>query len=104
MATKAPAKAAPAKSATKTAVAVKSAGGLVSIQERMKNQIAAMAERVSPPSGDNISLKGKKFVLPDGVSTEGPIRMVVVDFISIDRKSTRLNSSHLRLSRMPSSA
>ena len=27
-----------------------------------------------------------------------------INFLSLDRKSTRLNSSHLKLSRMPSSA
>ena len=30
--------------------------------------------------------------------------MAIVDLVAIDRKSTRLNSSHLKLSRMPSSA
>ena len=40
-----------------------------------------------------------------GVETvEGPLPIVITVNGSADRKSTRLNSSHLKLSRMPSSA
>ena len=34
----------------------------------------------------------------------GDIIIVLIQFINKDRKSTRLNSSHIPLSRMPSSA
>ena len=44
-------------------------------------------------------------------NTDGPLRVadlrgqvVLIHAFQIDRKSTRLNSSHLKLSRMPSSA
>ena len=43
----------------------------------------------------------------DGIavdSTEEPVNFKVIDSYFADRKSTRLNSSHLDLSRMPSSA
>ena len=38
------------------------------------------------------------------VAIEGPLALTVASGLQVDRKSTRLNSSHLRLSRMPSSA
>ena len=38
------------------------------------------------------------------VKRERPPRLVLVDAADIDRKSTRLNSSHWKQSRMPSSA
>ena len=47
---------------------------------------------------------GQVVVIPPIVMiTEGKNRMVVIELI-IDRKSTRLNSSHSGESRMPSSA
>ena len=39
-----------------------------------------------------------------GTGTRGEEYPTVITFPKIDRKSTRLNSSHLKLSRMPSSA
>ena len=41
-------------------------------------------------------------VVCHGIPNDKPLREG--DIVNIDRKSTRLNSSHLRLSRMPSSA
>ena len=37
-------------------------------------------------------------------TTDGVIKALALDVIDIDRKSTRLNSSHIQKSRMPSSA
>ena len=62
------------------------------------------AEDLMPYSSPLISFEGKIII------SKGQVRLPVqtgsetveVDFI--DRKSTRLNSSHLRRSRMPSSA
>ena len=43
-------------------------------------------------------------VIVEGPSDENAIGGILKEFFSSDRKSTRLNSSHPRLSRMPSSA
>lgn len=77
--TKAPAK------KTSTAVAVKkpAGGAIVSIQEQLRAQAAAMADRTAPPSGVNIKItQDKKFQLPDGNKVDGPLDLVIVDFVS----------------------
>ena len=59
---------------------------------------AALTEEVSVLGGEPVT---------DGTTNSGKVYRVWMDIkaaFSIDRKSTRLNSSHLRLSRMPSSA
>jgi len=68
-----------------TAVAIKktSGGAVISIQEQLKAQAAAMAGRTQPASGLNIKLtKDKKFQLPNGQKVDGPLELVVVDFVS----------------------
>ncbi|PTT35452.1 hypothetical protein DBR23_23385 [Acidovorax sp. HMWF018] len=68
-----------------TAVAVKSSASsaIVSIQEQLKAQVAAQANKIAPPSGINIRItQDKKFQLPDGSTVEGPLDLVVVDFVS----------------------
>lgn len=68
---------------TGTAVAVKKASNVVSIQEQLKAQAAAMASRTAPPSGIRIKVtQDKKFALPNGQKDEGPLQLVVVDFVS----------------------
>ena len=56
--------------------------------------------------GDRITLKAvsdSHFVIVGGEPMDGP-RHIWWNFVSSDRKSTRLNSSHVSESRMPSSA
>ena len=67
-----------------TAVAVKKTGGaIVNIQDQLKALAAANANRVAPPTGNSIRItQDKKFALPDGTRTEGPLQLVVVDFTS----------------------
>ena len=58
------------------------------------------------PKGRNVVLErsfGAPTVTKDGVSVAKEIELKD-KLQNIDRKSTRLNSSHLKLSRMPSSA
>ena len=81
------AKATPAPAAVKpkaasTAVAVKKTGtNIVSIQEAMKTQLAALADKTAPASGNNIRVtQDKHFMLPDGTKTPGPLQLVVVEF------------------------
>jgi hypothetical protein len=79
-------KATPAKSAdlkkpgkATTAVAVRPAMNVVSIQEQLKAQTAAMANRTAPAAGNKIKPGKGKFALPDGTEcTE--LHAVIVDF------------------------
>ena len=66
-----------------TAVAKRASSNVVSIQETLKAQAAAMAGRIAPPSGINIKVtQDKKFLLPDGNKVDGPLDLVIVDFTS----------------------
>ena len=85
MATSKPAaKAAPkAKAGTAVATVKAKSSAVVSIQEQLKAQAAAMAGRIAPPSGINIKVtQDKKFLLPDGSKVDGPLDLVIVDFTS----------------------
>lgn len=67
-----------------TAVAVKKSGGaVVDIQAQLAALAARTSGRTAPPTGNSIrTTQDKKFLLPDGTRTEGPIELVVVDFTS----------------------
>lgn len=70
---------------TSTAVAVRksTAGNIVSIQEALKAQAAGINERIAPGGGSKIRItQDKKFVLPDGTKTDGPLELVIVDFVT----------------------
>jgi hypothetical protein len=62
-----------------TAVAVRQASNMVSIQEQLKAQAAEMANRTAPASGNKIKPGKGKFTLPDGSET-ADLRVVIVDF------------------------
>ena len=69
-----------------TAVAVRkpNAGNLVSIQDALKAQAAAMGDRIQPATGNMIrATQDKKIILPDGTKTEGPLQLVVLDFVTM---------------------
>lgn len=66
-----------------TAVAVKPATNLVSVQEALKAQLATLSDRITPPTGAMIrATQDKKMLLPDGTKTEGPLNLVVIDFVA----------------------
>lgn len=55
------------------------------IQERLKQQAEAMKAKIGAPGGDKIKLlKSKKFKLPTGVESSGPLRGVVIDFAAFN--------------------
>lgn len=65
-----------------TAVATKAANLPAAINAAMAAEIAAIAERVSQPTGSRISVtQSKTFKLPDGRESPGPLDLVVVDFV-----------------------
>ena len=69
--------------AKSTAVAVKKpSGAVISIQEQLRAQAAAMAGRIAPPTGNKIKIgQNKQFTLPDGSVTD-TLDLVIVDFTS----------------------
>ena len=74
-----------AKKTPGTAVATKkpTSSAIVSIQEQLKAQVAAQASKIAPPSGIGIRItQDKKFQLPDGSKVDGPLDLVIVDFVS----------------------
>ena len=70
--------------ATSTAVAVKKTGSnVVSIQDALRAQVAALADKTAPPGGNSIRVtQDKQFILPDGTKTPGPLQLVIVEFAS----------------------
>lgn len=80
MATK---KSAAASASTTVAIVKKNAGAVVDIRAKLAAEIADMASRVGAPGGDAIKVtQDKKFEFPDGTKHNGPIKLVIVDFVS----------------------
>lgn len=53
--------------------------------ERMKQQAAVMRAKIGAPAGDKIRLtKDKKFKLPNGVESGGPLSGVIIDFTAFN--------------------
>lgn len=76
-------KTAPAAKKT-TAVATRAAGA-VSVQDAMKAQLAKLADKTMPATGQSIRItQDKQFALPDGTKTRDPLRVVIVDFQSFN--------------------
>lgn len=71
------------KTGTAVAPASKSSTSVVSIQDTLRKMAEQTAGQVAPPTGATIRItQDKKFLLPDGTKTEGPIELVIVDFLS----------------------
>jgi hypothetical protein len=69
---------------TGTAVAVKGATNVVAIQDRLRSNVAKLQDRIAPAGGDKIALtQAKKFKLPDGRTSDGPLDLVIVDFVTV---------------------
>jgi hypothetical protein len=55
------------------------------LEERMRKQAADMKAKIGAPGGDKIRLtKTKKFKLPSGVESGGPLTGVIVDFVAFN--------------------
>lgn len=58
----------------------------VSVAEQLKAETDALAARIQAPGGDKIKLTKKKtFKLPDGTEHPGPLSVVIVDFVSMNK-------------------
>lgn len=65
-----------------TAVAVRPNANMVSVQEQLRAQAAAMAERTAPPSGIKIQVTNRKtFKLPNGQEVN-ELTACIVDFVA----------------------
>lgn len=82
MATSKPLKKPAETASTSVAVKPKVNTSMVSIKEQLALQAAAMADRISPPSGSKIKLSPGAMTLPDGTRTPGPLEVVIVDFVA----------------------
>ena len=74
---------------------------------QIKLQIAAGKANPAPPVGPALGQHGVNimdFCKQFNAKTSGPDMEGLIIPVVIDRKSTRLNSSHIQKSRMPSSA
>jgi len=58
---------------------------LIDIKAEMKKQADAIASRIGKPGGDFIKIQqDKKFKLPDGTVSDGPLSVVILDFVSVN--------------------
>lgn len=77
-------KSTPKNASTSVAVKKPTSSAMVSIKEQMARDLALVAGMTNPASGINIQVgQDKKFTLPDGTKTEGPIDLVIVDFCTV---------------------
>lgn len=53
---------------------------VLDIRAQLRAEIEATRTRVAPPSGGKISTKGKVFTLPDGRTSNGPLKLVILDW------------------------
>lgn len=53
---------------------------VVSIQDRIKQRLAKVNQTTAQPGSKRISVKGSKFRLPDGTTSDGPLNCVIVDY------------------------
>lgn len=55
---------------------------VVSVQDQIRSELDTLKDKVDPPSGFLINLKGKVFTLPDGSSDDGPLTCVILDWVT----------------------
>lgn len=51
-------------------------------RERMAERAARISTQISAAPANNIRLKGRVFTMPDGVTNPGPLKAVIVDWVS----------------------
>jgi hypothetical protein len=55
---------------------------VMSIQDELRKELDGLKDRVDPPSGYMVGVKGKVFTLPNGSSDPGPLTCVILDWIT----------------------
>ena len=55
---------------------------VLNVQDELRKELAGLKDKVDPPSGFMINLKGKVFTLPNGSASDGPLTCVILDWVS----------------------
>jgi hypothetical protein len=58
---------------------------IAKMREQLRQELAGLNKRISPPSGNNISTKGKVFSMPDGSTNPGPMAAVILDWRAVNQ-------------------
>lgn len=58
---------------------------LANVEAELQKQMEAIQKQIGKPSGNKISVKGKQFKLPDGLTSEGPMEVVILAFVSANK-------------------
>jgi len=53
---------------------------VVNVEEEIAKQLASLRDRVGAPPSNKITTKGKKFALPSGQTSTGPLKVVILDW------------------------
>ena len=57
---------------------------MTELQTQLAAELAELDQKVAPPSGHRISLKGKLFTFPDGKTSPDPITAVILDWRNVN--------------------
>lgn len=66
----------------KTAVAKRGSTDVANIQAQMAQEVAGITDQINQGGGSKIKTTDKQFTFPDGTVEDGPIQVVIVDFVS----------------------
>jgi len=53
---------------------------VVNVEEQIKKNLAKLKGRIGAPPSNKIATKGKKFTLPSGTASTGPLNVVILDW------------------------
>lgn len=71
-----------ARKKTGTAVAVKRSTSMANVEAEMAAAVSGIKDQIGTPATNQIKTTGKIFTLPDGSVIDGPMEVVIIDFIS----------------------
>lgn len=64
-----------------TAVSTRKSTAIANVQEQLANEAGSITDRIGAPASSKIKTKDKVFTFPDGTVDQGPINVVIVDFM-----------------------
>lgn len=72
----------------KTAIAPAASTAIANIRASLAAEVEHIADQIGKPGGNKIKTTDKVFTLPDGSQDEGPLSLVIVDFVSRNKYYT----------------